>query len=583
MQRRNIMKTFLGSLYHVFDMANHTHIIWCVVILLVMLMLAVLHHFWKNNVGKIRIWRFLCLLPLLIALVHFLLYVQGEPMLISVFLLLYVIALLPLLLIPFAKRKIGYRVVSVLTGVVSAAAGFYFCATSPNVFNFTRMSYTESFHALAEKMDETYVLRDWKGKDLAALEEIYMPLVEEAEKEQDPAKFCDAVKLFCNELHDGHIYVAANYDTEAYPSQLRQREYGLSMVQLDQGDVIAVCTLEEVQKLGITDGTVITHWNGKPIEQALQEDLPDQGFPVKANADRMGAMYLAGVGGDTVDVTFLDASGEERIVTLSDLGEIRTFPEALLAYTRMPVLATDEDIEAFLAKNFSIRMLDDRCGYLVLNMEATDSDLQDILAYLKGDHTWAREMFREKLRDLKAQGMEYLVVDLRNNVGGMDEVCCALVSLLTEEDWFAQGLGIRRDGEYICVSEHFVLGDGEFADLQVAALTNCNCASAGDGASLYLSRLPNVTLMGITDPNGCNQETGGMCMLSDNLVSVSYPVGLIMDESGSPNIDTDHTRTSRNPVEVRIPFDYDAAMRMFCENEDYELAWAVDYLEALVQ
>lgn len=577
------METFFGSLYHVFDMANHTHIIWCVGILLIMLVLAILHHFWKEDAKKIRIWRLLCLLPLVIAIIHYLIYAADYDMLLLSCINMYAIALIALLPVPFAKRKIGYRVTASITGVLSVALGFYFCALSPNCHNFSRMSYTESFHALAQQMDEEYVLKEWKEVDFTALEEKYMPLVEEAEQEQNPSKFYEAVRMFCGELHDGHVYVASNFDMEQYPLQNEVHDYGLSMVQLDNGDVIAVCTSEEAQKLGISDGTIITHWNGKSIRQAILEDTGDQGFPVKSNADRIAPMELAVLGGDTVDVTFKHADGTEMTVTLSDLGGLETFQKASTAFSRMPEIKTMEDQQAFLDSNFSTKMLDDKCGYLVLNAEITDSDFQDIVAYLMGEHTWAREMFREKLRDLKAQGMEYLVIDLRNNMGGMDEIACALVSLLTEEDWYGQGLGIRRNGEYITVSDHPIRGDGEFADLQAVALTNYNCASAGDGASLYLSKLPNVTLAGITDPNGCNQETGGECFLSGGVVTVGYPVGLILNEDGEPNIDTAPDRISRNPVEVRIPLDDEAAKRIFVDGEDYELAWAMNYLEEQVK
>lgn len=224
-------------------------------------------------------------------------------------------------------------------------------------------------------------------------------------------------------------------------------------------------------------------------------------------------------------------------------------------------------------------MLDDKCGYLLVNAEQTESGVQDILGYLMGDHKWAREMFREKLRGLKAQGMEYLVIDLRNNAGGFDEIGCALTDLFTDEDWYGVGLGVRRDGKYTCVADHGIRGDGEFADIKVVALTNFDCASAGDGTALYLSRLPNVTLAGMTDPTGCNQETGGICVLSDGVVAIFYPTGLVLDENNLPNIDTGADRISRNPVEVRIPFDYDAAMQIFRDNEDHELDWAVQYLE----
>ena len=571
------MNTFFGTLQHLFAMADPVHMIWCIIILLTMLILAILHHRWREDDRKIRLWRFLCLIPLLTAIIHYAIY-AASPILASGFIILYFIAILALLPIPFARRKIGYRITAILTGVFSLVCGFCFCATSPHYHNFSRMSYTDSFHALVQEMDRTYVLKEWKEIDFARLEETYLPLVEEAEQEQNPAKFCDAVTMFCNELHDAHVFVMEQYDKEQHPSPYGQHEYGLAMVQLDNGDVVAVCTTDEVQKLGIKDGTVITHWNGKPILQAA-EDVMDQGFPVKSNEDRIAVMQLSAVGGDTVDVTFSDQSGKETTVTLSDLGEQHSLREAVTALTQVPPIETQKDIETYLPKNLETKMLDDKCGYLVLNREMTDNILLDYVSYMKGDHPWAREMFREKLRELKALGMEYLVIDLRNNYGGKAEVGYALVSLLTKDDQYGQGLGIRKDGAYTCVSDHIIHSDGEFADLEVVALTNYNCVSAGDSTAMALAALPHVTLAGITDSSGSNQETGGMCLLSDGALLVGFPTGLILDENGLPKVDTAADCISRNPVEVRIPFDYDAAMQMFHEKEDYELAWAMGYLK----
>lgn len=574
------MKTFWGSLYHNFAVANKVHIIWCAAVLITMILLAVLHHRWREDQKKGRLWRILSLIPFVTAAVHFFIYVSGISMFASAFYPLYIIGIFSLFPIPFAKRKIGYWVTASLVGIFSALCGLYFFATAPNVANFTRMSYTDSFRALVREMDKKYVLKEWKEVDFQALEAKYLPLVEIAEREQNPAKFADAVTQFCNELHDGHVWVEREYDSAKYTSDSQLREYGLAMVRLDNGDVIAVCTTEEVRALGIEDGTVIAKWNGKPVAQAAEEDVVDTGMPVKSNADRIAVLQLAGIGGETVEVAFLDRSGKEQVVTLSALDKPHTLREAFEAFDHRKLFFKEGD-DICIENNFSTRMLNDKCGYLVLWAEGTDNEMQDILGYLTGNHRWAREMFREKLRDLRAQGMEYLVIDLRNNSGGLDEIGCALVDLLTEDDYFAQGLGVRKNGRYVCVSEHYVRGDGEFADLQVVALTNYNCASAGDGTALYLSRLSNVTLAGITDPNGCNQETGGICVLSDGIVTVGYPVGLIMNEDGDPNVDTRADRISRNPVEVRIPLDYDGAMRIFRDKEDYELEWAIQYLEQM--
>ena len=113
----------------------------------------------------------------------------------------------------------------------------------------------------------------------------------------------------------------------------------------------------------------------------------------------------------------------------------------------------------------------------------------------------------------------------------------------------------------------------------MVVLTNGGCISAGDSTAQCLSKLSNVTLAGITNPSGSGQITGGCCVLSEGIVSVNYPVGLMLNENDEPDIDTRADRISRNPVEVRIPLDYDAAMKIFRDKEDYELSWAVNYLE----
>lgn len=564
------MNNVFASLRHIFAAANVIHIIWCAAVLFTMLILAVLHHCWKDDTKKLSLWRLLCLIPILICGVHFRLNVVGADYLLDSYYTLYAIPVLSLIPMLFAKRRIGYRITAVLTGILSCLSGLIFCLISPNFFNHSQESYTGSFHSLVKDMDKHYILKEWKGVDFTALEAKYMPMVEIAEKEQDPYKFAEAVTLFCNEMHDGHIYAYTDFVSDI-------RDYGFAAVKLDNGDVIAVCTSDEVHKLGIEDGTIITKWNGKPVLQAAAEDVPDLGIPVNTNEQMIDVMNLSLAGGDTVEVSFIDENGKENAVTVTDKGGAKTKTEAFAAFRGLELPADEEKRSK---QNFSTKMLDDKCGYLILNAEETDDSLQDTWAYLSGEHKWAKEMFREKLRDLKSQGMEYLVIDLRNNSGGLDVIGYALCDLLTDREWYCQGLGVRRDGRYVSQCDQYIHGDGEFADLKVIALTNYECASAGDGTSLLLSKLPNVTLVGITDPCGCDQETGGISVLTGSMICVGYPTGLVLNENGKPNIDTAADRISRNPVEVRIPFDYDAAMKIFRDREDYELDWALNYIEA---
>ena len=54
---------------------------------------------------------------------------------------------------------------------------------------------------------------------------------------------------------------------------------------------------------------------------------------------------------------------------------------------------------------------------------------------------------------------------------------------------------------------------------------------------------------------------------------------LMLDEKGDVNIDAKADMISRDPVEVRIPLDYEAAIKIFKFKEDHELEWARRYLE----
>ena len=551
---------------------NKVHIIWFCVILIVMLILAVLHHRWKHYGKEMKLWKKLCFIPLGITTVHYFIYVSGADGFLNVYTTMYLTAILAILPVLCAEGRKSYRITAAVTGVISVIFFMYFSTLSLNCHNFSRKSYTKSFHAMVKELDRSYVLKEWKKIDFSALEEKYMPQVREAEQEKDPAKFADAVSMFCTELHDDHVGVHWHYDNDKYQSAFVLRDYGLSMIKLDNGEVIAVCTEKPVNELGIEDGTVIIQWDGKPVLQTVEG--MDCGKPVKSNDEVEALFELAGTGGETVSVSFIDKSGREQTAELHAIENEHTYDEAFNAFVHCP-----ESLGELIGSNFSTKMLNDKCGYLVLSAETTGGSLHDNICFYKGECEWAGKMFREKLNGLKEQGMEYLVIDMRNNMGGCGAVGYELCALLGSEDYYATGLGMRRKGEYERLTSQIIYCTGEFADVQVVVLTNCECISAGDSTARCLSRLPNVTVAGITEPNGSGQITGGCCVLSDSIVSVNYPIGLMLNESGNPDIDTRADRISRDPVEVHIPLDYDAAMRIFRDKEDYELNWAVKYLE----
>lgn len=565
------MKIIFGSIWHLISFVNMKTLIFCCIITAVIIGLAILHKFCRDDKRKMVIWRILCLLPAVISAVHFYMSCKGIPIDDSIINVMYFPSVLAAMWIVYGSKKITYVISTVMIFFV-----LFVCVLYSLVFgtdyrsNFTRMSYTESFKAAVSDLKENYVLTDWKEIDFDEIESEILPLVEEAEKNQDAAAFAAAISRFKYKLYDGHVRMEI-HDSEVsseYADKYTGNDYGFSMVTLDDGQTIAVVTDtdSEAYAAGIHDGTRIVKWDGVPVDEAKADvEYTVMSIPVVSNEEFMKAVFLAGSGGNSVNVTFINDDGQEKDVSLQRIGSYygRYRETAARLFSKGKTSG----------KNYSCRMISDTCAYMLVTDEEFSS--YDDIAYCTGNHIPVREAILKKMDEMKSQGMKTLVIDMRNNNGGYDDVALGYASLFADKDYFGFSLADRK-GNSIC--DHYILKSGEYADMKVVVLVNMNCISAGDGMALYFSKLPNVTIMGMTNPNGSNQEIGGSCYFPEDIV-MYYPVALVLDQDGNPNIDAAADRVSRNPVDVHIPLTYDAAMQIFSGEGDYEVEYAVNYLQ----
>ena len=552
----------MGAIKHIIDSGDMLTIAISGAFVVYLALLLALHGAAKKS-GKGRaVWTAACFLPLLLSLIHIIVFVSGSafiyvlPHYVSIYIPAVFAALLPLL----GKKKMLFRAGGAVLIAAAVALNAFF-AYSQKVANYSAQSLSDAYVSLCDYLEENYVLGEWKKADWGKLKSDGLALVREAEKTGDTEKYYEALSAIVNSFHDGHMGLGSYGTTVDYGIKkiMEFNDYGICLITLDSGETIVVNAAEGLE---IKNGDVVTKWDGVPVAEAIESVCPPSAESVLANERVMKTFYLSGVGGDTVDVTYVNSAGEEKTVTLAKIEG--AMPRALSTYGTFTRSRADE---------YETKMLTESIGYMRVTAEETNA-LADYLAYATGDHPVAREMFRADLRALREQGMTKLVIDIRNNGGGYDEVATALASLFTKEKVYAFSLG--ADGAP--VADRYILPDGEFSDIEVLVLTSMRCASAGDGLALYLSRIDGVTVAGITDPAGINQVTGGYVYLPAGAL-VTFPTGLVLDADGNPNIDTDHTRQSRNPVDVRIPLDRDAALAVF-GGEDYELAWAIDRLSA---
>lgn len=526
----------------------------------------------KIDKKKFRIWCFASFVPLLVSLAHCVIFVSGEAFLDlllmykEVYIPAILIALLPLL----AKQKVICCIGKIIIIIACIFCSLLSIHTS-QITNYTRQSLSDAYVSMCDYLEENYIMNEWKKIDYDKLKKEYLPLVQEAEKTGDLNKYYEAVDKFLCSFHDAHMGIFFYNESDYFLKRIQQlNDYGLSLITLDDGTTIAIDVEEGLE---IRDGDIVTQWNGVPIEEAIDniELFISDTFP--ENEKILKTFYLAGVGGDTVTIRYINSNNEEVTTTLNKMQDV-TISRVFKAFNTF-LHSNDSDIDN--QDFFTHKMIDNKTGYLLVRYEETNV-LNDYITYLTGDHKFAREQFRTALRELREQGMTQLVIDIRNNSGGYEEVSTALASLFTKEQIYAFSLGVKDGDALKSVEDRYVLADGEFSDIEVLVLTNMRCASAGDGLSLYLSRIDNITVAGLTNPGGCNQETGGYIFMPGG-VAVGYPIGLVLDQDGNPNIDIDETRISRNPVDIKIPLDKGAALKIF-NGVDYELEWAINYLNS---
>ena len=475
------------------------------------------------------------------------------------------------------KRKVLPHIISaVLTGVILAWSVFFVLAigSAYHFGNFSHPGYEKSMAGLINELEKNYVLRDYKEIDFDHLREVYIPMAAEAEKNKDEEAFAEAVANLCYEFHDGHLSLRITDEELSWKvaEKMAGNDYGFSMIRTDDGKTVVILADENTDAYakGIRNGVVVTAWDGVPIDEALAEvrcvqfSIYTVAYPIAENEDVVKPIFLAGKGGDTVKVRFIDESGAEKEVSVNKTGSyLGRFNTAIYPLT-----------EKWSNEFGSAFMLDDHCGYICIPRESFD-DAKDISAALVDEYPEVRELLISRIEGLKAQGMDRLILDIRGNDGGIDVVYEEVVSLFAKEQMVSYGA--FYDGKTYKKSEHWswtIVPDGRYSDIPVVVLVNAGCASSGDMLAYRLSQCPNITMMGITTTWGSAQSLGGECLLSGGSIVVRYPLIATLDVNGQIIVDAGKDRKSSIELDEKIPLDSKAVKIMYEMDADYDLAYA---------
>lgn len=440
--------------------------------------------------------------------------------------------------------------------------------------------YVAEFKHAYELMEEHYVLTEHKDIDFDALYDKYLPQIKDAAKRHDKADVYIAWLSFCSEFKDGHVSFMPNITEDEFDvvtERLYGYDYGFSLMRKSDDTIVAVNveTGSAAEAAGIKNGTAIVEWNGQPVEDMIAAfDAPlYNNIPVKESEDFLRVIFASGQSGDGLKVSFVNDDGA---IAEIDLEKIGTYADRL-EDTLSKVL------DGKLETNLSVSQINSSTAFIRIDSMGYDSN-----SYGSNNYDAMYSELRDALQLQKDAGVTDLIIDLRANTGGDPGFDKTVFRLLFPEGEYTMSYNSVWDvenscymidettGGYVLGTPNKFYGEGFWGNGKIIVLVSATTVSAGDMFTEVISRLDNVTIMGITPSNCACQAVRGVSDMEFGMLSFSAVPDLNAD--GSIYIDTDVTREATVPLDIQIEVDDEFIDAIFNRGEDYVLDKAVEYI-----
>jgi len=135
-----------------------------------------------------------------------------------------------------------------------------------NTFDYSNLSWTESFDSLHACMSLRYPFTELKAIDWQEKETITQPLIVDAQNSNDTILFIQYLFEYLYQIPDGHIDLVGELDS--FKQSTIAGTYGFNMLPVDDGSVVVSFVPEEspAYVAGLRSGDQILKWNGTPID-----------------------------------------------------------------------------------------------------------------------------------------------------------------------------------------------------------------------------------------------------------------------------------------------------------------------------
>ncbi len=395
---------------------------------------------------------------------------------------------------PLAPVKAGYSVINIDAEPFSISRDpepelTLYEPDDVAIKDFAEDSYTESFEKMFEIVRKEYAFNGIEGKE-PNWESLYaelMPRVEEAEENQDPGAFFLALRDFTWAFNDGHVGMNGGEIAQELFMEDISGGYGFAIRELDDGRTIVSYLLDKgpADLAGIFLGAEITKHNGKAIKEAISEISPwSQPHSTEFALRFQQARYLLRAPiGTEAEISFIDANGSEKTVSLAVIGEGESFNNTSIYMESDPSALPVE-----------FRLLDSDVGYIKINSNYDDLNL-------------IIRLFERGLKTFEELGVPGIIIDLRENSGGAP---LGLAGFLHDEEIIMGQLEYYSDktGDFEAegLPDKVLPNENQYHFDKKVLLVGQACFSACEIEAYGFSQVPGMVVVGQYPTGGVEAE-----------------------------------------------------------------------------
>ena len=439
--------------------------------------------------------------------------------------------------------------------------------------DYSRLTWTQAFTKLNETLSHQYAFTEWKDIRWQELYGKYLPQIEASQADDSFESYYTALRAYINEIPDGHIKMSSITDID---DKYIGGGFGFAAARLDDGRVIVTWldTSGSTKASGMQVGDEIILWNGLPVTEAASavSTIFASNSATHENLKQKQIAYLVRAPiGTEVELTLSDSryvvltAYDDNKLSLKKIYPLIVVSEDKLMEIRDIILGIDNP-NPKPGGVVETEIMDGNILYIKL-WGLFDLDLNKT-----GKPVSTLGLLREAVAYANESQCAGMILDIRNNVGGLDEMVAEILGLFYAEKTFYEYQKYDSDD----MPALYIEPEPQRFDGNIIALINSQCISSGEGVALGINNLPNGETLGFYGTNGSFGMAGAKVEMPGEIM-VDYPFGQSLNKDKQIQLDSQNGVGGVSPS-IRIPLTKENALRI-ANGEDVELKEALRILK----